>query len=74
MLSHNDERPFKCDYCDKSYRQKPVLNDHLKTHLGENTYICDKCPQAFRYAAELRNHSFEHHSMNRMNDGLKDDI
>lgn len=52
---------YKCQYCDRSYRQSNDLNKHLRIHLGENTRQCTICPQTFKYYAELRKHLEEHY-------------
>ena len=37
-LSHSDERPIKCEHCDKGFKDKYGLQNHLKmVHL-------DQCP------------------------------
>nr|2ENA_A Chain A, Zinc finger protein 224 [Homo sapiens] len=29
------EKPFRCDTCDKSFRQRSALNSHRMIHTGE---------------------------------------
>ncbi len=42
--SSTEERKFKCDICDKSFRQKNHLSWHMRSH---STTICEKCGASF---------------------------
>lgn len=54
--SISGERPYKCQYCDRSYAQSNDLLKHTRIHVGENTYKCNLCTAAFRLQAQLREH------------------
>lgn len=54
--STSGERPYKCQYCDRSYAQSNDLLKHTRIHVGENTYKCNLCTAAFRLQAQLREH------------------
>lgn len=59
------QRPYKCQYCDRSYAQSNDLLKHTRIHVGENTYRCNLCPQAFRLQAQLREHYRVHYDATR---------
>lgn len=39
---HIDSRPFKCTFCEKSFRRKERCALHIRTHLGETPYRDDR--------------------------------
>ena len=57
-LVHTDEKPFKCDYCNATLKNKSRLNNHvLMRHTQmDRKHACDKCPMAFRFVCHLRKH------------------
>ena len=40
-VGENEEKPFKCDICHKSYTQKGILSRHMRAHTDENPFKCD---------------------------------
>lgn len=50
------EKPFKCQFCPKSFNVKTNLVCHERTHTGERPYGCQFCPKAFSTARNLRQH------------------
>lgn len=37
QLTHSDDRPFECEYCSKSFKEKSSLTKHVKrVHLGKS--------------------------------------
>ena len=46
---HNDPeaKELQCQTCEKYFRSKPVLKNHVRTHTGDRPFKCDFCPQSF---------------------------
>lgn len=59
-LRHIDERPFKCQLCDKAYKLKKHLNCHMKKHSDTAPHICPVCSEGFWNKEKLQIHSAEH--------------
>lgn len=55
-LCHTDERPFNCDYCNMTFKQKSHRDNHLRQHTGEKPFICFKCGKS--YCKSFINFSF----------------
>ena len=46
---HNDPeaKELQCQTCDKFFRSKQVLKNHVRTHTGDRPFKCDFCPKSF---------------------------
>lgn len=55
------ERPYSCDFCDKSFIQATQLRSHLFHHTGENGVSCDICGAKFSRKNRLESHIKEVH-------------
>lgn len=56
--THNTERPYKCDQCDKSFRTSVQLCCHKNGHT--KPFNCNSCSRAFRSMTAVRLHMKMH--------------
>ena len=63
ILTHTALRPFKCKLCDKAYKQKNTLADHMvSAHQKERKFKCQVagCDRAFHFKYDLTAHMRRH--------------
>lgn len=69
MLIHTDEKPFVCEYCHMTFRQKQLLARHCKVYHTTNyeppqprkkDHICPHCEKAFAFNGNLIRHMEMH--------------
>ena len=56
MRIHTNEKPYKCDVCDKAFRDSSDLQKHKRIHTNEKPYECDVCEKRFRQSSHLTTH------------------
>ncbi|XP_050328591.1 uncharacterized protein LOC126758378 [Bactrocera neohumeralis] len=60
MRIHTQERPHKCDACDKAFRTMAALITHQRIHEDVRPYQCEHCLLSFRQQAHLKEHRMIH--------------
>lgn len=69
MLIHTDQKPFDCDQCDQSFRQKQLLRRHINLYHNpeyvppppqEKRHQCPTCSKTFRHKGNLMRHMATH--------------
>lgn len=60
MIVTTDERPHRCDQCNKGFKDKSLLVRHKRTHGKERPFSCAHCNKVFLSKSELRRHLTVH--------------
>ena len=55
---HTEDKPFKCEFCDKEFTQSNSLNYHMLEHTGDRLFKCKVCKKRFTSSSYLRQHMF----------------
>ncbi|XP_055629575.1 transcription factor E4F1-like isoform X2 [Toxorhynchites rutilus septentrionalis] len=54
---------FQCAYCPKSFKHRPSLNFHVKSHYDILPHVCEICDARFGNEKGLRVHKGKYHSI-----------
>ena len=57
MVTHTDERPFKCDQCDMRFKSTDTMMSHkTAVHVAERNHKCSYCQKEFKKGFALKRH------------------
>ncbi|XP_061196867.1 RE1-silencing transcription factor A-like [Saccostrea echinata] len=56
MKSHSEDKPHKCNICDRGFKTMASLQNHVNTHTGTRPHKCKECESAFTTSGELVRH------------------
>ncbi|KAK3088794.1 hypothetical protein FSP39_023783 [Pinctada imbricata] len=53
-------RPYKCDVCQRSFREVATLRKHEQLHRADRPYVCNTCGKSFLWSSNLKVHERVH--------------
>lgn len=65
QMKHLNNRPYKCGFCDASFRTNLTRIVHIRGHTNEKPYSCDICGKAFSSQSGLYKHGIQVHTIQR---------
>jgi len=58
---HTNEKPLKCDHCDKRFNDRSSMNKHTRTvHVDFKPHSCQVCGKSFASTSHLNEHMVKH--------------
>jgi hypothetical protein len=59
-VSTDRSGPYVCDLCQKCFRHRSSLTQHVRVHSGEKPFSCDVCGRSFNRMSTLKTHLHLH--------------
>ncbi|GJQ81007.1 hypothetical protein Trydic_g23435 [Trypoxylus dichotomus] len=57
---HSEERPYRCNVCDKAFKVPSALWKHTLIHVNDKKYVCEICGKGFVEMVGLTKHKITH--------------
>lgn len=53
---HILERKYKCNFCEKAFKEETLLKEHIASHTGDRLYSCEFCSLTCNSSANMLTH------------------
>lgn len=60
MIHGDQDKPFSCSQCDKTFANQEYLKRHVIRHTGQRDHECNLCPAKFAFKSGLNSHMLTH--------------
>lgn len=59
-VSSSSARPYRCELCQRSFREVATLRKHEQLHRADRPYVCATCGKSFLWSSNLKVHERVH--------------